>query len=215
MNAGAAVARGEVLLFLHADTLLPAGSVPAVLGALQDPAVIGGAFRVRLAASPGAGRYVRATLGITGRMIGARGAVSRSYSGDQAIFLRAEAFRAVRRLPGDPADGGRRAVAADAAGGKDGPAAAARGNVGTALGGVGPPPDRPVHVAPPDRLPPREDAVAMRRSVPSRTGPQAPGTAASHVIRRGVRAFARSGCRGRTRAANPYRPLPAHGISTR
>jgi len=102
MNAGAAVARGEVLLFLHADTLLPGGSVPAVLGALQDAAVIGGAFRVRLAASPGAGRYVRAALGITGRMIGARGAVSRSYSGDQAIFLRAEAFRAVGGYPEIP-----------------------------------------------------------------------------------------------------------------
>ncbi len=102
MNAGAAVAGGEVLLFLHADTLLPGGSVPAVLGALQDPAVIGGAFRVRLAASHGAGRYVRATLGITGRMIGARGSVSRSYTGDQAIFVRAEAFRTVGGYPEIP-----------------------------------------------------------------------------------------------------------------
>ncbi|HZL97891.1 MAG TPA: TIGR04283 family arsenosugar biosynthesis glycosyltransferase [Terriglobales bacterium] len=102
MNAGAAVARGEVLLFLHADTLLPRESGRAVLGALQDPAVIGGAFRVRLAASPGAGRYVRASLGITGRMIGARAAVSRSYSGDQAIFVRTEAFRSVGGYPEIP-----------------------------------------------------------------------------------------------------------------
>ena len=102
MNAGAAAARGEVLLFLHADTLLPGGSVPAVLGALQDPGVIGGAFRVHLAASPDAGRYVRATLRITGWMIGARAAVSRSYSGDQAIFVRAEAFRAVGGYPEIP-----------------------------------------------------------------------------------------------------------------
>ena len=103
MNAGAAVARGEVLLFLHADTVLPGGAVAAVLGALNDPAaVIGGAFRVRLAASHGAGRYVRATLGITGRMIAARAAVSRSYSGDQAIFVRAEAFRAVGGYPEIP-----------------------------------------------------------------------------------------------------------------
>ncbi len=102
MNAGAAVARGDVLLFLHADTRLPGGAVPAVLGALQDPAVIGGAFRVRLAASPGAGRYLRAALGITGRMIGARGGVSRSYSGDQAIFARSEVFRAVGGYPEIP-----------------------------------------------------------------------------------------------------------------
>ncbi|MHB1013550.1 MAG: TIGR04283 family arsenosugar biosynthesis glycosyltransferase [Desulfobacteria bacterium] len=102
MNAGAAVAGGEVLLFLHADSLLPGGAVPAVLGALQDPAVIGGAFRVRLAASHSAGRYVRGMLAGTGRMIGVRAAVSRSYSGDQGIFLRAEAFRALGGYPEIP-----------------------------------------------------------------------------------------------------------------
>ena len=102
MNAGAAVARGNVLLFLHADTLLPGGSVSAVLVALQDPEVIGGAFRVRLVASPGAGRYARATLWITGRMIGARASVARAFTGDQAIFVRAEAFRAVGGYPEIP-----------------------------------------------------------------------------------------------------------------
>ena len=102
MNAGAAAARGEVLLFLHADTILPAGSAAAVLGALREPAIIGGAFRVRLAASRGAGRYVRAALGLTGRMIGARAAVSHSYSGDQAIFVRTIAFRAVGGYPEIP-----------------------------------------------------------------------------------------------------------------
>ena len=102
MNAGAAVAGGEILLFLHADTLLPRGAVPVVIGALQDPAVIGGAFRVRLAASHAAGLYVRATLGITGWMIGARGSVSHSYSGDQAIFVQADAFRAVGGYPEIP-----------------------------------------------------------------------------------------------------------------
>jgi rSAM/selenodomain-associated transferase 2 len=102
MNAGAAVARGEILLFLHADTLLPAGSVTSVLGALQDPAVIGGAFRVRLAASSGAGRYMRAALGITGRMIGARAGVTRAFTGDQAIFVRAETFRSLGGYPEIP-----------------------------------------------------------------------------------------------------------------
>ncbi len=102
MNAGAAVAGGEALLFLHADTLLPGGSMPAVLCALRDTAVTGGAFRLRLAPSPGASRYVRAMLGITGRMIGARAAVSRSYSGDQAIFARTEAFRGIGGYPEIP-----------------------------------------------------------------------------------------------------------------
>jgi len=102
MNAGAAVAREEVLLFLHADTLLPAGFLPAMLGALRDPAVIGGAFRVRLAPTPGASRYVRAALGITGRMIGARAGVARAFTGDQAIFVRADTFRDVGGYPEIP-----------------------------------------------------------------------------------------------------------------
>ena len=102
MNAGAAVAHGEVLLFLHADTLLPAVSFSSVVGALKNPAVIGGAFRVRLAASPGAGRYVRATLWITGWMIGVRAGVTRSFTGDQAIFVRAEAFRSLCGYPEVP-----------------------------------------------------------------------------------------------------------------
>ena len=99
MNTGAAAAHGEILLFLHADTFLPAGSAAAVVDALRDPAVIGGAFRIRLAASPGAGRYVRGMLRITGRMIGARASVTRAYTGDQAIFVRTETFRAVGGYP--------------------------------------------------------------------------------------------------------------------
>ena len=215
MNEGAAVARGNVLLFLHADTVLPGESVPVVLGALQDPAC----DRRRLPRPSG-----RVPRGGPVRPCRARdhGADDRGAGGRRpGVHGRPGDLRAGgdvprrRRLPGDPADGGRRAVASDAAGGKDGPAAASRANVGTALGGVGPPPHRPLHVAPPDRLPPREDADAMRGSVPPRTGTYAPGTPSSQVIRRGVKAFARSGCRGRTRAANPYRPLPAQGISTR
>ncbi|GAB4234666.1 MAG: TIGR04283 family arsenosugar biosynthesis glycosyltransferase [Deltaproteobacteria bacterium] len=102
MNAGAAAARGDVLLFLHADTRLPADWASAVLEALRDSAVVGGAFRVRLLPSAAAGRYARAMLWLTGRMIGARAAVSRACTGDQAIFLRAEAFRAFGGYPEIP-----------------------------------------------------------------------------------------------------------------
>jgi hypothetical protein len=69
---------------------------------MQDPAVIGGAFRVRLAASSGAGRYVRTALGITGRMIGARAGLTRAFTGDQAIFVRSVAFRSLGGYPGIP-----------------------------------------------------------------------------------------------------------------
>lgn len=47
MNAGAAAARGDVLLFLHADTLLPPGALAAVRAVLADPAAEAGTFRLR------------------------------------------------------------------------------------------------------------------------------------------------------------------------
>lgn len=47
MNAGAAQARGDILLFLHADTLLPPDGLEKVQGTLSDPELAGGAFRLR------------------------------------------------------------------------------------------------------------------------------------------------------------------------
>ncbi|MGB4781451.1 glycosyltransferase, partial [Candidatus Methylomirabilis sp.] len=47
MNAGATVANGEVLLFLHADTLLPAGTNTAIVEAFNDPKVVAGRFDIR------------------------------------------------------------------------------------------------------------------------------------------------------------------------
>lgn len=44
MNAGAAASRGDVLLFLHADTCLPADAGDRIAAALQDPAVVCGSF---------------------------------------------------------------------------------------------------------------------------------------------------------------------------
>jgi rSAM/selenodomain-associated transferase 2 len=48
MNAGAAVAKGEVLWFLHADSILPHGAVADIWSALNDPELAGGCFRLRL-----------------------------------------------------------------------------------------------------------------------------------------------------------------------
>src|SRR5687767_4929208 len=44
MNAGAAIAAGDVLLFLHADTWLQAGWLEAITAALSDSGVPGGGF---------------------------------------------------------------------------------------------------------------------------------------------------------------------------
>ena len=47
MNAGAALARGEILWFLHADCEAPNGAVPQIQALLSDPRHVGGCFRLR------------------------------------------------------------------------------------------------------------------------------------------------------------------------
>jgi rSAM/selenodomain-associated transferase 2 len=95
MNAGASAAKGGILLFLHADTLLPLGGVEGARAAVRDGGAVGGAFPVRLSASPGASAYRKTMLGVTGRMINVRSAVFRSYTGDQGIFVTKEAFEEI------------------------------------------------------------------------------------------------------------------------
>jgi rSAM/selenodomain-associated transferase 2 len=47
MNAGAAAAAGDVLLFLHADTALPPDGMSAIRSILANPRVEAGVFRLR------------------------------------------------------------------------------------------------------------------------------------------------------------------------
>jgi rSAM/selenodomain-associated transferase 2 len=47
MNAGAAIAGGEILWFLHADSKPPANAIPEMCAALADPRNVGGCFRLR------------------------------------------------------------------------------------------------------------------------------------------------------------------------
>jgi rSAM/selenodomain-associated transferase 2 len=83
MNAGAAAARGDALVFLHADTLLPEGADRAVLAALTRRAW--GRFDVRLD-SP------RAALGVVSFFMNWRSRLTGIATGDQAIFVRRADF---------------------------------------------------------------------------------------------------------------------------
>jgi rSAM/selenodomain-associated transferase 2 len=94
MNAGAGAATGDVLLFLHADTRLPAGTVPAIAAALADPAVVGGRFDVRFD-GPRA-------LALVAALMNARSRATGIATGDQAIFVRRSVFEALGGYPDVP-----------------------------------------------------------------------------------------------------------------
>lgn len=84
MNSGASAARGNVLLFLHADTALPDDAYPAIVDALRDPRVQGGNFALRF---DGGDRFSR-VLGTWYRVQRRAGI----YYGDSAVFARREVF---------------------------------------------------------------------------------------------------------------------------
>ena len=87
MNAGAEVATGDVLVFLHADTKLPGEADRAVFEALgRSPGW--GSFPVRLSGVHPAFRVIE-------RMISLRSRLSGIATGDQAIFVDRDLFRAV------------------------------------------------------------------------------------------------------------------------
>jgi rSAM/selenodomain-associated transferase 2 len=95
MNAGARAARGDVLLFLHADTLLPPGAPDAIAQALADPAVVGGRFDVSFASPRLAFRVIAACMNRRSRWSGIA-------TGDQAIFVRRGVFEALGGYPDIP-----------------------------------------------------------------------------------------------------------------
>ncbi len=93
MNAGAAMAGGDVLLFLHADTRLPATALNDIPQALR--ASVWGRFDVRLS-----GRAW--PLRIIERLMNRRSCLTGMATGDQAIFVRRAVFEQVGGYPDIP-----------------------------------------------------------------------------------------------------------------
>jgi rSAM/selenodomain-associated transferase 2 len=93
LNAGVALGTGDVLLFLHADTALPDNADRLVEAALARRAW--GRFDLRIA-----GRHP--LLAVVARMINWRSRLTGIATGDQAIFVRRDAFDAVGGFPDLP-----------------------------------------------------------------------------------------------------------------
>lgn len=88
MNAGARIASGHIFLFLHADTRLPGTFAVHIRRILAEPGIIAGAFRLQVDSPM---REIR----VIERLANWRAVRLQMPYGDQAIFLRADDFRAV------------------------------------------------------------------------------------------------------------------------
>lgn len=95
MNTGAAQAQGDVLLFLHADTALPADADVLITDALLRAGRNWGRFDVRIAGTTPLLRVVAAMMNLRSRLTGIA-------TGDQAMFVRREAFNAAGGFPDIP-----------------------------------------------------------------------------------------------------------------
>ena len=89
MNTAAQLSRSDVLLFLHADTILPDHARRSIADSLRDPRCIGGRFDVQFDRRSNLGRLVSNLMNIRSRMSGIA-------TGDQAIFVRRDVFERMR-----------------------------------------------------------------------------------------------------------------------
>ena len=89
-NAGAVVATGDAFLFLHGDTTLPRGAADAVAAALTSAAF--GGFRIRFAERA-------LSLRIGALLINLRTRLTKCPWGDQAQFIRRDAFPRFKPIP--------------------------------------------------------------------------------------------------------------------
>jgi rSAM/selenodomain-associated transferase 2 len=96
INAGAAAATGDVLLFLHADCIASPASLDTLLTAMADDRIAGGAFFIRFAEDR------PPSLAVVAWGINLRARLRRSATGDQGIFVRRRVFQSAGGAPDWP-----------------------------------------------------------------------------------------------------------------
>jgi uncharacterized protein len=95
MNQGAEAASKDILLFLHADTLLPENFSRHILGTLAQPGVAAGAFELRIDSPVLSLRFIE-------RMANWRSRSLNMPYGDQAIFMFSNVFHQMGGFPNLP-----------------------------------------------------------------------------------------------------------------
>ncbi|MFW5740859.1 MAG: TIGR04283 family arsenosugar biosynthesis glycosyltransferase [Myxococcota bacterium] len=95
LNRGARIARGDVLLFVHADTWLPQAARGAIDAALSDRSVVGGNFKLRFVPPSVSARVFGLANHLRRRHL-------RLYYGDSCIFLRRSVFEKLNGFPDIP-----------------------------------------------------------------------------------------------------------------
>jgi len=95
MNAGASVAKGEILIFLHADTELPRDALTKIDSAMSRTYYVGGAFELDI-------KSERFRFKLLSRLASIRCHLTRIPYGDQAIFIKRDYFNTIggyREMP--------------------------------------------------------------------------------------------------------------------
>jgi rSAM/selenodomain-associated transferase 2 len=95
MNFGASVAQGEILLFLHADTLLPKDYFTTARQILAQPETIAGAFFLKIDGKEKGLRLME-------KLVNWRSQFFSLPYGDQAIFLKKTVFQKIGGFPDLP-----------------------------------------------------------------------------------------------------------------
>ena len=88
MNAGANIAQGNILLFLHVDTQLPPNFSNLIKQTLKQPQVIAGAFELAIEGKKRSLRWIEVLVKMRSHLL------SLPY-GDQAIFITKQVFKDV------------------------------------------------------------------------------------------------------------------------
>jgi rSAM/selenodomain-associated transferase 2 len=88
MNEGIKYSTANILLFLHADTLLPSNAIEEIIVILKDTRIVAGAFDLSFDSN----KYI---LKIISTIASWRSRLTRIPYGDQAIFIRKDIFNEV------------------------------------------------------------------------------------------------------------------------